>query len=316
MKIGILFPGYGSQYIGMAKELYDDSRIIQEYFEEASQCLDTNFVKLCFASSDTELSRIDNAYTSVFLVSSALYALLKQHGITPWRVSGYNQGEFSAIYAAGGLTFPDGLYLLSKYALLYGQLLSTTDLNGIRISGIPFDSLNMLCQKMSKPDREVHIAIQNLPQEHIVMGHPAAIELVREHAMEHPEVEIYDAEVELGLHAACMESVVSSLRTYSEKVDFKGLSYPLVTNTQASLVTEGSEVKAAALKQLETMVRWSDCMEQYAESDLIIEVGPGSTLTTLAKKIYPDKLCISLNTKEDFKELERLLKPLETQQEL
>jgi [acyl-carrier-protein] S-malonyltransferase len=316
MKIGILFPGYGSQYIGMAKELYDDSRIVQEYFEEASQCLDTNFVKLCFASSDTELSRIDNAYTSVFLISSALYAVLKQYGITPWCVAGYNQGEFCAIYAAGGFTFPDGLYLLSKYALLYGQLLSNSDVNGIRISGIPFDPLNTLCQKISKPDREVHIAIENLPQEHIVMGHPAAIELVREHVMEHPEVEIYDAEAELGLHAPCMEPIVSSLKTYCEKVDFKDLNYPLVTNTQASLVTQGNEVKAAALKQLETMVQWSDCMKQYAECDLIIEMGPGSTLTTLAKKIYPDKLCISLNTKEDFKELERLLQSLENQQEV
>lgn len=316
MKIGVLFPGYGSQYIGMAKELYDDSRIVQEYFEEASACLDINFVKLCFASSDTELSKIDNAYTSIFLVSSALYAVIKSYGITPWCVAGYNQGEFSAIHASGGFTFPDGLYLLSKYALLYGQLLSTCDVNGMRISGIPFDQLNALCQKMSKPDRWVHIALQNLPQEHIVMGHPAAIELVREHVMEHPEVEIYDAEVELGLHAPVMEPVVSSLKTYSEKVDFKDLNVPLITNAQALSVQQGGEVKSALMKQLESVVRWPDCMAAFAQCDLIIEVGPGSTLTALAKKIYPDKLCTSINTKDDFNELERLLKPLETQQEV
>ncbi len=316
MKIGVLFPGYGSQYIGMAKELYDDSRIIQEYFEEASQCLDTNFVKLCFASSDTELSRPDHAYTALFLVSSALYAVLKSHGVTPWRVAGYNQGEFSAIHAANGFTFPDGLYLLSKYATLYGQLLGTQDLNGIRVCGVPFEQLNSLCQKMSKPDRWVHIALQNLPQEYIVMGHPAAIELVREHVIEYPEAEIYDADVELGLHAPCMEPVVTGLKTYSEKVDFKDLSTPLVTNAQATLVTEGADVKTGLMQQIESMVRWSDSMAQFSEADLIIEVGPGSHLTALAKKIYPDKLCISLNTNEDFNELARLLQPLETQQEL
>ncbi|MBS1986887.1 ACP S-malonyltransferase [Candidatus Dependentiae bacterium] len=316
MKIGVLFPGYGSQYIGMAKELYDDSRIIQEYFEEASQCLDTNFVKLCFASSDTELSRPDHAYTALFLVSSALYAVLKSQGVTPWRIAGYNQGEFSAIHAASGFTFPDGLYLLSKYATLYGQLLSTHDANGIRVCGVPFEPLNSLCQKISKPDRLVHIALQNLPQEHIVMGHPAAIELVRERVIEYSDAEIFDADVELGLHAPCMEPVVAGLKTYSEKVDFKDLSIPLVTNAQAALVTEGSDVKIGLMQQIESMVRWSDSMAQFSEADLIIEVGPGSHLTALAKKIYPDKLCISLNTNEDFNELARLLQPLETQQEL
>jgi [acyl-carrier-protein] S-malonyltransferase len=307
MKIGVLFPGYGSQYIGMAKELYDDSRIVQEYFEEASNCLSTNFVKLCFASSDTELSKIDNAYTSIFLVSSALYALLKESGITPYYVAGYNQGEFSALYAAGGFTFPDGLYLLSKYASLYAQLLTTIDVNGIRISGVPFNQLNDLCQKTSKADRWVHIAIQNLPNEHIVIGHPEAIEHVREHVMEHPEVEIYDADVEVGLHAPYMEPVVSSLRMYSEKVDFKDLTIPLITNADALVVTEGAAIKAAVMKQLESVVRWSDCMTHFATCDLIIEVGPGSFLTTLAKKLYPDTLCKSVNTKEDWKELQQLL---------
>lgn len=316
MKIGVLFPGYGSQYIGMAKELYDDSRIIQEYFEEASQCLDTNFVKLCFASSDTELSRPDHAYTALFLVSSALYAVLKSHGVNPWRVAGYNQGEFSAIHAASGFTFPDGLYLLSKYATLYAQLLSTQDANGIRVCGVPFEPLNNLCQKISKPDHLVYIAIQNLPQEHIVMGHPAAIELVRERVIEYADAEIFDADVELGLHAPCMEPVVTGLKTYSEKVDFKDLSIPLVTNAQATLVTEGADVKTGLMQQIESMVRWSDSMAQFSEADLIIEVGPGSHLTALAKKIYPDKLFISLNTNEDFNELARLLQPLETQQEL
>lgn len=315
MKIGILFPGYGSQYIGMAKDLYDDSRVVQEYFEEASNCLDINFVKLCFASSDTELSRIDNAYPAIFLVSSALYALLKESGVTPYRIAGYNQGEFSAIHAANGFTFPDGLYLLSKYATLYGHLLSTSDVNGIRISALPFEQLNTVCQKMSKPDRWVQIAIQNLPKEHIVMGHPAAIELVREHVMELAEVEIYDAEVELGLHAPCMEPIVAALKTYSQKVDFKDLSIPLVTNADAAVVTEGADVKAALMKQVESVVRWSDCMTAFAECDLLLEVGPGSALTALAKKLYPDKLCKSINTKDDFNELHRLLKPIEPQQE-
>ena len=83
MKIGMMFPGYGSQFAGMTKELYDESRLVQEYFEEASNCLNVNFVKLCFASSDVELGQIPDAYTANFLASCALAALLKSEGIEP-----------------------------------------------------------------------------------------------------------------------------------------------------------------------------------------------------------------------------------------
>jgi len=121
MKVALLFPGYGSQYVGMGKEVYDEYRIVQEYFEEASNCLNVNFVKLCFASSDTEIGVAASAYTSIFLVSSALYAIIKQEGIVPALVAGYNIGEYSSLFAAGSITFPDGLYLLNKLALFHQE---------------------------------------------------------------------------------------------------------------------------------------------------------------------------------------------------
>ena len=85
MKIALLFPGYGSQFVGMGKELYDEYRIVQEYFEEASHVLNNNFVKLCFASSDVELSKMVNAYTSLFLVGSISLCSAKRE----WYTTGY-----------------------------------------------------------------------------------------------------------------------------------------------------------------------------------------------------------------------------------
>lgn len=307
MKIGVLFPGYGSQFIGMAKELYDESRVVQEYFEEASSCLDVNFVKLCFASSDTELARMDNAYASIFLVSSALFALLKERNVKPYLIAGYNQGEFAAIHAAGGFTFPDGLYLLSKYSSLYAEMLTSVDANGIRVSGLSFEQIHDACQKITKPGRWVHVALQNLPTEHVVMGSPEAIERVRERVMEQPEVEIYDADVELGLHAMSMEPVVNNLKIYSEKVDFKDLTVPMVSNARAQAIMQAADVKSALIEQLQSMVRWSECLQKLGECDLLVEVGPGTLLTTMVKKVYPDKHCMAINTQEDIDTLERLV---------
>src|SRR5437870_3091921 len=107
MKIAMIFPGYGAQFVGMGKELYDESRVIQEYFEEAYNCSNLNFIRLCFASSDSELSQISNAYTSIFLLSCSLSELLKENNIKPDLVAGYGIGYFAAIFASGAITFPD-----------------------------------------------------------------------------------------------------------------------------------------------------------------------------------------------------------------
>ena len=137
MKIACLFPGYGSQFVGMAKELYDEYRIVQEYFEQANYCLpDLNFIKLCFASSDIDISQMQHAYTANFLVGSSLYGLLREQGFKPDVVLGCNQGEYAALYAAKSFSFPDGLYLLSKYASFYMQALESMKVSLTQSKGL------------------------------------------------------------------------------------------------------------------------------------------------------------------------------------
>src|SRR3990167_1799204 len=127
MKIALVFPGYASQYVGMGKELYDEYRIVQEYFEEASNCANVNFVKLCFASSDAELGKLANAYMSLFLVGGSVFALLKEYDIIPDIVAGYNNGEVTALFTCGCFSFPDGLYLLNKFSSFYQEALEAID---------------------------------------------------------------------------------------------------------------------------------------------------------------------------------------------
>src|SRR5580765_900605 len=157
MKIAVVFPGYGSQHVGMGKEMYDEYRIVQEYFEEASNCLNSNFVKLCFASSESEMATMPVAYPTIFLVSCALYALIRQEGITPAAVAGYNIGEYSALFATGSITFPDGLYLLNKLALFYQDLLPSLDVQMLRVSGIDGARLEAFCQYASRGDERALI---------------------------------------------------------------------------------------------------------------------------------------------------------------
>lgn len=308
MKIGMLFPGYGSQFVGMGKELYDNSRVMQEYFEEASNCLDINFVKLCFASSDAELSRMENAYPALFLIGTSLWAHLKQEGIVPTLVAGYNTGELAAIHAAGGINFPDGLYLLAKYSAFYQEFLSTISVAGLYIDGLSADQLQELSTKVTTKDLSVSIAAYDGSRKHTVMGHTDAIEKIREEIQEYmKDVKVYDAPVEVGLHSELMDPVALNFKLYLEKVDFIDLGLPLLTNAGAKIVTQGDRVKAAFVKQIHSPILWTQCIEHLDECDLILTIGPGQRLLEELRAHYPEKKSIAINTLADIKEVKEIV---------
>ncbi len=314
MKIGMVFPGYGSQFVGMGKELYDESRVMQEYFEEASNCLNINFVKLCFAASDAELARMENAYTALFLVSSAIGSLLKKEvGITPHIVTGYNTGEYAAMHTAGCFSFPDGLYLLSKFYTFYQELLTTGEFAGIKIVGLSAQEVRDVCLQATTQEYMATIAAYDSPVRHTVMGHVRAITAIQERLAEVSKVEVDDEPVEAGLHSSIMDPVALQLKLYLEKVDFKTLEVPLITNADAKEVTDGSAVKTALIKQIHSPILWLTSMSRLIECDVIVEVGPGTSLTRLLQSYYPEKKCIAINKKSDIQDLTALMSTQSTE---
>ncbi len=302
MKKAILFPGYGSQYVGMAKELYDESRIMQEYFEEAANCLDTNFVKLCFASSDSDVTQAPAAYTSIFLVSCSIYSLIKDRGIVADLVAGYNTGEYAVLYASGSITFPDGLYLLNKLAQQYQSFLETADVATMRVDGLSTDELQKICKKVSKKGAQVTIGIYQADTVHIVSGHRVAIDELRLKVCEQETVNCFDPGLQVGLHSSLMNPVIDQFKMYLEKVDFKD---PVIAcmDSQARLLATGEQVKENVIDSIHMPIYWNRVLDSLVGYDMIIQVGPGDQLSALAKEKYPDKLIITVQTRQDFEEL-------------
>ncbi len=305
MKIGLLFPGYSNQFVGMAKGLYDESRLIQEYFEEASNCLNINFVKLCFASSDQELSKAGNAYTALFLTSSAIAALVSQKGIEVAQVAGFGVGELSAIHAAGGITLPDGLYLLSKYAQLYYEALGLWQVNALHIKNIDRSLLKQLCTQVSTEGSNVYIAVYLGNDDHIVTGASTAVHDVEDVTLQH-DAHITSAPIEIGLHNPMMDPVVVHLSKYLEKVDFNDTSIPVILSVDGKILTDGVSIKRRFLNQLQAAIHWDKVVAQYADCDVIVQVGPGKKVAEFLKKQYPDKTILTLNKQEDIQLLESL----------
>lgn len=317
MKIACLFPGYGSQFIGMAKELYDESRIIQEYFEQAGHCLDTNFIKLCFASSDAEIGQMEHAYTANFLVSCSLFGLLKEQGFTPDLVAGFNQGEYAALYAAKSFELPDGLYLLSKYAAFYTQMLASSPAYSLTQSrGLSLKKVVALCKKVTLTDGEIFIAISISDTVHTVAGTSQAIDAFRKLVLAQQDASVEDQPLELGLHSLFMDPVVDQLKMYLEKVDFKDPQIPFMNNVRATLIRKGSFVKRHILNNINMPLRWDKVIDSLYEYDVVVQMGPGTDLIKMVHAQYPEKKCIAINKKADVHELLSLIAPEYVEKEI
>ncbi len=307
MKIALLFPGYGSQFVGMGKELYDEYRIVQEYFEEASNCLNINFVKLCFASSDAELGKINNAYPALFLVNSAIYALLSQEGVIPSVVTGYNNGEYAALFAGGCFSFPDGLYLLSKLTSFYQEALEGLDVKVIRIIGVHTQRLEDVCLKVSAYDGRAFIAIYNTSTDHIVAGHTNEIEQIRDILGIEADVSINHIGEEVGLHSVLMDSVVENYTMYLEKVDFKNLQIPMLSSLDGELISQGAEIKKRVIRHVNSPLVFTRVIEKLGEYDVIIEAHSGNGLGDMIKKRWPNKQILFMQKCADIENVKNMI---------
>ncbi len=306
MKIGMIFPGQGSQYLGMGKEFFDKERIVQEFFEEACVCLDKNFIKLCFASSDRELVETTNAQTSIFLVSAAISTLLnKKYGIKPSLVAGHSLGEYSAIFTAGGISFPDGLYLLKKRSQFMDE--ATKDSPGIMIAaiGISFERVKLICEQYDDPDDTIKVAQVvnfNTPKQVVISGTRRELENIKE------DIETFGGKgiilnVAGAFHSRLMKGAEKRFAPYLTKVDFKELQVPVINNVAAEEITTPEQAQESLVKQTSSPILWWQAMQHFQDCDVIIEVGPNDKMGRMLKREWPDKCIISVNSQKDIEQL-------------
>ena len=311
-KIGILFSGYGSQYIGMGKEFYDQSRIMQELFEEAATCLEINFVKLFFASSDAEIKKIEHAYPAIFLYQISLVELLKEAGITACKVAGLDIGEYAAMYTVGGISMPDALYFLRKFASAYQPLIDQERFAQIRITGVSEEIVKRVCQEVSGelqklqdtqvPEHNgehVAIAVHELADQVIISGTQVAVQRVAGIIKKEQGIKSEKLDIERGLHSMHMDEVVKNIKMYLEKIDFKDTSIPCISSVIGQPLQEGELLRASVMQAIHAPVHWLKVMHEFSDCDVLIEIGASNQFGALFARVYPEKKVYTFATPAD-----------------
>lgn len=301
MKIAILFPGYGSQHIGMGQDLYLEYPIVRARFQEASDHLGIDFAYLCFSSSDVELKYIDNAYLSIFLLSSSLFDLLQQEGIEATALAGYDTGQYASLYASNGITFLEGLDILKKYAQLYIDLIDEHAYELLRINGLTDTKLPEYL------DKRTFIAACLSRTQHLISGTQEGIADLYEKLKRASRATLYHEPLGLGLNSELMNPLLDTFIPYLKEIHFKELTMPLISNVNGKYITNDQQIKEEIIKLINNPLRWDKVVDALVDIDLVIGIGSQAVLLDLVTEKYPNKLNIAINTMQDIDKLKKLL---------
>jgi [acyl-carrier-protein] S-malonyltransferase len=284
-----LFPGQGSQYVGMGHNLYTDYPSAREAFEQADGVLGIHLSQLCFEGPEEELNDTYNTQPAILVSSIAALRALKEGGSRdPAYVAGHSLGEFSALVAAGVLSLEDGLRTVRERGRLMKQADKENPGGMAAIIALDRDTVAELCAAVQAQTGEyVGIANDNCPGQIVISGTATALEQAMAQAQEKGAKIVKRLAVSIGAHSPLMTKAGDEFRCFLDTVTFSEPAIPVVANATADQVTNPDEIRAAVAKQLTSPIHWTDSMRWMLAQGVtrFIEVGPKDVLTGLMKRI-------------------------------
>jgi [acyl-carrier-protein] S-malonyltransferase len=278
-----VFPGQGAQFIGMGKDLYDNSTEAKELFEKANDILGFRITNIMFNGTDEELKQTKVTQPAVFLHSVILAKVLGSD-FQPAMVAGHSLGELSALVASGSIQFEDGLKLVSARALAMQEACEAEPSTMAAILGLEDDVVEKVCKEV---DGVVVAANYNCPGQLVISGAIPAVETACEKLTEAGAKRAIILPVGGAFHSPLMEPAREKLAAAIEATEFNTPSCPIYQNVTAKAVTEPSEIKQNLIAQLTAPVPWTQIMQNMiaAGCTSAIEVGPGRALQGMFKKV-------------------------------
>ncbi|MBP1175785.1 ACP S-malonyltransferase [Paenibacillus sp. OT2-17] len=302
-KTAFIFPGQGSQAVGMAKDAYEAVPAATEVFRQADERLGFALSTLIFEGPDTALKQTSNTQPALLTASIALYEAFKEKmGIHPDYVAGHSLGEYSALVASGVLAFEDAVEIVRTRGEFMEQAIPDGQGGMAAVLGADREALAALCRDITESGQLVELANINCPGQIVVSGTKEGVAAVAERVKEAGGKRAISLEVSGPFHSSLMKEAATKLSGKLEAVIFSKAQVPVVANVTAKPVREGSEVRQLLVDQVYSPVLWEDSVAWLLEQgvDTFVEFGPGSVLTGLVKKIDKTVKLYNISSLESF----------------
>ena len=304
-KLALVFPGQGSQQVGMGKAIAEERPEARQVFEEADGALGFPLSRLCFEGPEEELKLTENTQPAILTTSVALYRALASQGVEPDFVAGHSLGEYSALVAAGALRLEDAVVLVRNRGRYMQEAVPVGEGAMAAILGLGLAEVQEICSQASEGE-VVEPANLNAPGQTVVAGHAAAVQRASAAAKERGAKRVIPLSVSAPFHCRLMRPAQHRLERDLANVTVSDLRVPLVSNVDAAWVRTGAEAVDALVRQVASPVRWEESVRRLVDEgvDQFVEVGPGKVLSGLVRKIAENVRVASI---EDPNGLRRLL---------